>query len=172
MKQKNPVFILSFTLLTAMIVEYILAIKILSTLKNTEQYILLSVMGIQTAVFLFHPALSSILSPFLTVLSKIFLPFQYLFLSIIYFIALSPWCLLAKIFHKSPFGISEKGYWKPAARAKKSTATAPVKELLVILIQEKKYWLLPIFIITGILAILLLAGSANPAAAPLIYTLF
>ena len=46
-----------------------------------------------------------------------------------------------------------------------------IKEFLLFLKQRKKLWLLPLIVILGLLAVLLLA-TQNPIVAPFIYTLF
>lgn len=46
-----------------------------------------------------------------------------------------------------------------------------IKEFFVFLKQRKKLWLIPLIIILGLLAALLIA-TQNPIIAPFIYTLF
>jgi hypothetical protein len=46
-----------------------------------------------------------------------------------------------------------------------------IKEFLVFLKQRKKLWMIPLIIILGLLAVLLIA-TQNPIVAPFIYTLF
>lgn len=46
-----------------------------------------------------------------------------------------------------------------------------IKEFLVFLKHRKKLWLIPLIIVLGFLAVLLIA-TQNPIIAPFIYTLF
>lgn len=46
-----------------------------------------------------------------------------------------------------------------------------IKELWLFLRERKKYWLLPIIIVLGLLSLLLIFGSTT-AVAPFVYTLF
>lgn len=46
-----------------------------------------------------------------------------------------------------------------------------IKEFLMFLKQRKKLWLIPLMVILGLLAALLIA-TQNPIVAPFIYTLF
>ncbi|HYU45111.1 MAG TPA: DUF5989 family protein [Terriglobales bacterium] len=48
---------------------------------------------------------------------------------------------------------------------------AMIKELWAFLRARKKYWLLPIFVMTGLLGVLIVLAQGS-AVAPFIYTLF
>lgn len=45
-------------------------------------------------------------------------------------------------------------------------------ELFAFLSENKKWWMTPIFVVFGLLAVLLVLAQMVPAAAPFIYTLF
>ncbi|MDB4665281.1 DUF5989 family protein [Verrucomicrobia bacterium] len=61
---------------------------------------------------------------------------------------------------------SKNDFERQASKAQ----TSIVREFIDFLLHNKKWWLLPIFIVLGLFGILLVFGSTG--AAPFIYTLF
>ena len=50
--------------------------------------------------------------------------------------------------------------------------TSLVTEFVDFLVDNKKWWLIPLFLVFGLLAAVLVIAEAAPVVAPFIYTLF
>ncbi len=66
--------------------------------------------------------------------------------------------------------MSEQGKEKGSGLKDLATDSSLVREMLEFLRHNKKFWLLPILIVLGLLGLLIFLGGT--AAAPFIYTLF